>query len=132
MRGQKLFIRPIETADHEAVARFLGQQTGTTEVPAFGLLGKLVGELVAVLGMEITAEAMQIDKIVVDRELRRKRIGRAMLGEADEIAARMECGRLIVAEAAGAQEFFRHVGFEREGARWIRQVRPHGAQRASR
>ncbi|HEY3055903.1 MAG TPA: GNAT family N-acetyltransferase [Thermoanaerobaculia bacterium] len=131
MRGQKLFIRPIESGDHDAVGRFLQTQTGTARVPACGLLGKLVGELVSVVAMQITADAIQIDDIVVARELRRKRIGRVMLDEVEQIAAKIDRSQLVT-DAAGAHEFFRRVGFEREGARWIRQVRSHGAERASR
>ena len=133
MRGQKLFIRPIESADREAILHFLHEQSGALEVPACGLLGKLLGRLVAVVAMEITADAIQIDNIVVDRELRRKGIGRVMLDEVEQIGAKMDRGRLIAGQAAVAQEFFSRVGFEREGARWIRQVRSQGAQqRATR
>ncbi|HEX9164158.1 MAG TPA: GNAT family N-acetyltransferase [Thermoanaerobaculia bacterium] len=131
MRGQKLFIRPIETADHEAVDRFLREQSVVLQVPACGLLGKLVGELVAVVGIAITPDAVHIDNIVVASELRRKRIGRVMLDELEQIAAKMDRARLIVSESRG-DEFFRRVGFEREGARWIRHVRFRGAERASR
>ena len=132
MRGQKLFVRPIETADRDAVSRFLQAQGDTSQVPACGLLGKLVGELVSVVAIQITADAIQIDDIVVARDLRRKRIGRVMLDEVEQIAAKMDRPRLITVDAAGAHEFFRRVGFEREGARWIRQVRSHGAEHLSR
>jgi GNAT superfamily N-acetyltransferase len=132
MRGQRLFIRPIESADHDAVSRFLHAQTGRARVPACGLLGKLVGELVSVVAMQITADAIQIDDIVVARDLRRKRIGRVMLDEVEQIAAKMDRPLLITVDAVEAHEFFRRVGFEREGARWIRQVRSHGAEPASR
>jgi GNAT superfamily N-acetyltransferase len=134
MRGQKLFIRPIETGDHDAVSRFLEIHTGTSQVPACGLLGKLVGELVSVVAMQITADAIQIDDIVVARELRRKRIGRVMLDEVEQIAAKIDRPWVVVEDRPlpAAHEFFRRVGFEREGARWIRQVRSHGAERASR
>ncbi len=128
MRGQKLFIRPIEPADHETVRRFLQEQTGQTAVPACGLLGKLVGELVAVIALQITAHSVQIDDVVVAAGLRRKRIGRVMLDEAEQIAAKIDRTRLVVNTS---HEFFRRTGFEREGERWIRQVRSHGAERAS-
>ncbi|HSP15375.1 MAG TPA: GNAT family N-acetyltransferase [Thermoanaerobaculia bacterium] len=128
MRGQKLFIRPIEPADHETVSRFLSEQTGRAAVPVCGLLGKLVGELVAVMAMQITADALQIDDIVVAAGLRGKRIGRVMLDEAEQIAAKIDRTRLVVNTS---HEFFRRTGFEREGERWIRQVRSHGAQRES-
>jgi len=123
MRGQKLFTRPIDSSDLEDVQRFLGSQERAAAVPACGLLGKLVGELVAVAGMSITADAIEIDGIVVARELRRKQIGRVMVDEIERIAAKMDRARLVVNDAADADEFFRRVGFEREGARWIRQVR---------
>lgn len=132
MKGQTLFIRPIDAADHDAVNRFLHDQTGVSGVPACGLLGKLVGELVAVVAMQITSDSVQIDNIVVERELRRKRIGRVMLDEVEQIAAKIDRRRLIATEQAGANEFFSHVGFQREGERWIRQVRSHGEERATR
>jgi len=141
MRGQKLFIRPIESADTVAVGRFLAAENGeqvlpvrTGEIarPPWGLVGKLVGELVAVVEIHLTADAIQIDNVMVARDLRRKRIGRFMLDEVEQLAAKMDRGRLIVGETAEAQEFFRRTGFEREGARWIRYVRSQGVERASR
>jgi N-acetylglutamate synthase-like GNAT family acetyltransferase len=143
MRGQKLFIRPIESDDSEAVHRFLETECGgqailpartgqTTRTPQLGLLGKLVGELVAVAEIRLTSDAIQIDNVIVARELRRKRIGRVMLDEIARLAEKMDRNRLIVGEPGTADEFFRRTGFEREGARWIRYVRSQGAQRASR
>ncbi|HEV8659339.1 MAG TPA: GNAT family N-acetyltransferase [Thermoanaerobaculia bacterium] len=132
MRGQRLFIRPIETGDHDAVGRFLQAQTGSAQVPACGLLGKLVGDLVSVVAMQITADSIQIDDIVVAEELRRKRIGRVMLDEVEQIAAKMDRPRITVEDRQSVSEFFRRVGFQREGARWIRQVKSRGAERASR
>lgn len=132
MRGQKLFTRPIEPSDFDEIRRFLQAQTGSENVPACGLLGKLVGELVAVVAMSITPDAIQIDDIVVAKPLRRKRIGRFMLDEVEQIAAKIDRGRLVVNDTAGATKFFSRVGFEREGARWIRQVRSNGAADARR
>src|SRR5712691_8488763 len=138
MRGQKLFVRPIESADRDAVSSFLQAQGDTSQVPACGLLGKLVGELVSVVAIQITADAIQIDDIVVARDLRRKRIGRVMLDEVEQIAAKMDRPWVVVEDSQSClsgqaglpalHEFFRRVGFEREGARWIRQVRSHGAE----
>ena len=143
MRGQKLFIRPIESDDSEAVQRFLEKESGAQAIlpppaagnpaPAqLGLLGKLVGELVAVAEIRLTSDAIQIDNVIVARELRRKRIGRVMLDEIERLAEKLDRNRLIVGEPGAADEFFRRTGFEREGARWIRYVRFQGAQRASR
>jgi ribosomal protein S18 acetylase RimI-like enzyme len=141
MRGQKLFVRPIESGDAVAVRGFIelhgvGQallpvRTGRSACPTLGLLGKLVGELVAVVEIHLTPDAIQIDNVVVARDLRRKRIGRFMLDEVEQLAAKMDRGRLIVGEPAEADEFFRRTGFEREGARWIRYVRSQDAKRTS-
>ena len=150
MRGQKLFVRPIESADSMAVRGFIelhgagqalppsvGQtllsvRTGKSACPTLGLLGKLVGELVAVVEIHLTADAIQIDNVVVAQDLRRKRIGRFMLDEVEQLAAKMDRGRLIVGEPSEPHEFFRRTGFEREGARWIRYVRSRGVERTSR
>jgi N-acetylglutamate synthase-like GNAT family acetyltransferase len=131
MRGQRLFTRPIDGSDSEAIRAFLDVQTGSGNVPACGLLGKLVGELVAVVAMSITPDAIEIDDIVVARDLRRKHIGRFMLDEVEQIAVKIDRERLVVNDAADADGFFSRVGFEREGARWIRQVRSKGAEHAS-
>lgn len=138
MRGQRLFIRPIEPADHDLVRAFLQRHSGRVDqripevgrripevdqrIPAYGLLAKLVGELVAVVAIDITDDAVRIDDLVVATELRRKRIGRAMVGEVAQIAVKMGRRRLVADDAAGADEFFRRVGFSREGGVWIRSV----------
>lgn len=123
MKGQRLFVRAIEAADHDAVRRFLTQNDSHAAVPACGLLGKLVGEMVAVLEMHITADAVEVDHIVIGRDLRRKRIARVMLLEVEGIAAKMDRRQLVVSGThEDHAEFLRRVGFEREGPRWIRKV----------
>jgi len=109
VRGQKLFVRPIEAADHDAIRAFLASHASQhARVPACGLLGKLLGEIVAVLSMEITGDAVRVDDLVVATDLRRKRIGRGMLAELDALAAKMERDWLV---APSDHEFFRRVGF---------------------
>lgn len=145
MRGLRLYIRPIEPSDQTAIAAFLAKQpdrvhlatAGAAEdpqgtspaamgtdppIPAWGLLGKLLGEIVAVVSLEITDDALRIDDLIVDRELRRKWIGRAMLREVEQLAVRMDLHHLVVNEGGDAQEFLRRVGFESEGERWIRKL----------
>jgi ribosomal protein S18 acetylase RimI-like enzyme len=125
MKGQHLFVRTIEAADHDAIRAFLEAEGNKAVVPACGLLGKLVGDLVAILAMRITADAVEIDDLVVARDFRRKRIGRVMLAELEQIAQKMDRPQLLVREAEeGSAEFLRRVGFEREGPRWIRKVAP--------
>lgn len=123
MKGQRLFVRAIESADHDAIRAFLAAAGKDATVPACGLLGKLVGDLVAILAMRITADAVEIDDIVVAEGLRRKRIGRVMLAELEQVAVKMDRPRLLVRHREEEPaEFLRRVGFEREGPWWIRKL----------
>lgn len=118
MRGLRLYVRPIEAEDHAAVETFL--RGGAP--PAWGLLGKLLGDIVAVVSLDITQDALRVDDIYVASELRRKWIGRAMMREVEQLAAKFERRRIVVDDARDAQEFFRRIGFSREGDRWVRVV----------
>lgn len=122
MRGLRLYVRPIERGDQEAVGAFLGAAKPATPPPACGLLGKLLGDIVAVVSLELTDDALRIDDLVVARELRKKRIGRAMLREVEGLARKFERERIVVDDAQDAQEFLRRVGFQIEGERWVRNV----------
>jgi GNAT superfamily N-acetyltransferase len=135
LRGLRLFVRPIESSDRDAVHAFLAGQPEESAArlshsmngdAACGLLGKLLGEIVAVVGLELTDDALRIRDIVVARELRRKWIGRVMMGEAEQLAVKMDRRRLIVDDAGGARGFFERVGFQAvvdvKGERWVRDV----------
>lgn len=121
-RGQRLFVRPIDASDGEALQAFLAAHADRVSVPRTGLIGKLVGNLVAVLSMEVMSDAIRIDDLIVARELRRKQIGRVMLRELAELAAKMERDWLVV-ERGDGREFLRRVGFTEDGARMVRKVR---------
>ena len=123
MRGQRLFVRPIESGDAEAIRRFLEANGAPGDPPACGLLGKLVGDLVAVMAMEIADDALRVENIVVARDLRRKRIGRFLLDEAARLAQKIDRDRMVVDDARGAEEFLRRVGFELEDGVLVRRVR---------
>lgn len=123
MRGLRLFVRPIEATDYAAVGKFLSLQAGgVATVPAYGLLGKLLGDIVAVVAIDFTPDSVRIDDILVARDLRKKRIGRVMMNELEALAAKMDRKQLMVEDVRDAQEFFRHVGFRSEGERWVRDV----------
>jgi GNAT superfamily N-acetyltransferase len=118
-------VRPIEPGDRGALETFLGTAVGHGENPVSlqsGLLGKLLGDIVAVVALEVTDEALRIEDIVVARELRRKWIGRAMLREVEQLAGKFDRRRIVVDDARDAQEFFRRTGFVSEGDRWVRQL----------
>lgn len=123
MRGQRLFVRPIESGDAEAIRLFLDANGSPGEIPARGLLAKLVGDLVGVLAMEIADDGLYVENIVVARELRRKRIGRFLLDEAARLAEKVDRARLVVVHENGAGEFLRRVGFTLEDGVLVRRVR---------
>ena len=123
MRGQRLFVRPIDDHDHDSVRTFLERHGGGARVPECGLVGKLVGDLVAVMTIAVTDDAVRIDDLVVAPELRRKRIGRVMSDELDRLAAKMERDWLVVERARDARYFFERVGFLEDGTRMVRRVR---------
>jgi ribosomal protein S18 acetylase RimI-like enzyme len=123
MRGQKLYVRPIEPGDAETVRKFLAAHTRRNAVPACGLIGKLVGELVAVMAIDLTeSNGVRVDELIVAPEFRRKRIGRVMMNELESLAAKMERDWLIAENTGSAREFFRRVGFTDEGSRMVRRV----------
>jgi N-acetylglutamate synthase-like GNAT family acetyltransferase len=119
VKGQKLFVRPIEAADADAVRAFAAQHGGLPDTRS-GLLGKLVGELVAVLAMDVETDAVRVVDLVVAEELRRKRVGRVMLNELASLAKKLERNWLI-ADVKHA-EFLRHVGFTEEQGVMKRRV----------
>jgi GNAT superfamily N-acetyltransferase len=108
VKGQKLFVRPIEAADADAVRAFAAQHGGSPGTRS-GLLGKLVGELVSVLEMDVEADAVRVVDLVVAEELRRKRVGRVMLNELAALAKKLE-RNWLVADVKHA-DFLQRVGF---------------------
>ncbi len=122
MRGLRLFVRPVEASDHEAVNAFFENQGSVSVSPACGLLGKLLGDIVAVVELELTSDALRVVHVFVAQDLRKKWIGRVMMREVEQLAAKMDRRRVVVEDAGGAQEFFRRVGFESEGETWVRVV----------
>jgi len=118
VRGQKLFIRPIDGSDHDAIRAFLRRHAPSTPVPATGLIGKLLGDIVAVLAMSLTDEALRIDALVVAEELRRKRIGRFMMEEAVSMASKLD---KTWVECTGEHAFLHRVGFVADG--WVMRRR---------
>lgn len=124
MRGQKLFVRPIESEDAGVLRQFLAAHANSGAVPSCGLIGKLVGELVAVMAIDISRPAeIRIENLIVAPEYRRKRVGRAMLTELEALAARMERDWLVVAPAVEPRAFLEKSGFVDDGTRMVRRVR---------
>lgn len=121
MKGQRLFVRPIDDGDTAAVGDFLARHGIAARTASCGLVGKLVGDLVAVLTMEVTETAIRVEELIVAEELRGKRVGRVMMNELHALAAKMDRKR-IEADRGAADGFLRRVGFEEEGTKWVRRV----------
>ncbi len=121
MKGQRLYVRPIDAGDTAAVGDFLARYRIAAATPSCGLVGKLVGDLVAVLTMEVTETAIRVEELIVAEELRGKRVGRVMMNELHALAAKMGRKR-IEADRGAADGFLRRVGFEEEGTKWVRRV----------
>jgi GNAT superfamily N-acetyltransferase len=119
VKGQKLFVRPIEAADSDAVRAFAAKHGGSPDTRS-GLLGKLVGELVSVLAMDVETDGVHVVDLVVAEELRRKRVARVMLNELAALAAKLDRNWLI-ADVKHA-EFLRRVGFTEDQGVMKRRV----------
>ncbi|PYQ61746.1 MAG: hypothetical protein DMF58_03755 [Acidobacteria bacterium] len=123
MRGQKLFVRPIEPGDADTIGGFLAAHEGRNAIPACGLIGKLLGQVVAVMAIDLgVSDAIRVRDLLVAPEFRRKRVGRVMMNEVELLAAKMERDWLIVEPAGDAREFLRRVGFVEDGNRMVRKV----------
>ena len=119
MKGQKLFVRPVEAGD-AAVLRAFASLHGGDPAPSAGIIGKLVGELAAVLTMEIEPDAIRIVDLVVAEELRRKRVARVMLSELGILAAQMNREWLVAGVAH--RPFLERVGFHEADGLMKRRV----------
>lgn len=119
MKGQKLFVRPIEAGDAASLRAFAAQHGGDP-APSAGLIGKLVGELVATLSMAIEPDAIRIIDLVVAEELRRKRVARVMLNELAILAATIKRDWLVA--GVKHREFLERVGFHEADGLMRRRV----------
>jgi N-acetylglutamate synthase-like GNAT family acetyltransferase len=121
VRGQKLFVRPIEPDDRGAV-RTLLSPAETAEIPAIGLIGRLVGQTVAVAALSLTEDAIRIDQLVVAPELRRKRIGRLMVDEVESLARKLNRSWVVASPQAPIAAFLARIGFATEDDQLRRRV----------
>ena len=122
VRGQRLFIRPIETTDQAEIDRFLARLDRPSTASRKGLIGKLVGDLVAVLAVEESDADIHVRDLVVAPDLRRKRIGRFMI---DELVLRSRSSgsrRIILDPNCAEAGFFERVGFLREKYHLVRTI----------
>lgn len=129
MKGQRLFVRSARAADVDELTGFYDKEraedpslpsTSIEQVDGAGegLIGKLVGELVAHLRFSRSDDAVRLEHIYVARLLRRKRVGRFMISELARMAGRGGATRIEASAECTAAGFLHAIGFE--------QAAPHG------
>lgn len=113
MKGQRLYIRPSTSEDRERLESFYSQQN--QRLPEHkspdGLIGFLVGEIVADLRFHPSESDLVLDYVWVDAALRRKRIGRAMTAELVSLARKLGATRLVVRNDPEWTPVFLRLGF---------------------
>jgi GNAT superfamily N-acetyltransferase len=115
MKGIRLFVRPSTPEDRAFLLSFLtAQEREPPAESAGGLIGFLLGDLVAWLAWEPKRDQIAILDLWVARNLRRKRIARAMLAELDAEARRLGSAQLVVHPPTEFAEAFRRLGFTGE------------------
>lgn len=107
-RGQKLFVRPITNGDITDLRRLTGTEMA---LPPDGLIGRLVGDTVSFLAFAVSGGELSINEIFVAPDLRKKRVGRVLIGELEVVARQLNCNTITVNPACRATEFFVKMGF---------------------
>jgi len=111
MKGQRLFIRPLNTDDRPRLEQFYLAENAPLPDDGDGLIGFLVGEVAAHLSFRPLPPIMEIRSIWVAKHLRRKRVARTMVSELASLATKMELTRLVVRNGEEANEAFLRLGF---------------------
>lgn len=126
MKGQKLYVRPLEPGDDlpvESPGTVAGRASATGHSGPSGLVGRLAGTTVAYLVWHRDGDALVIDDFVVTAELRGLRIGRSLLIEAVTFAASQGAATLEVARDCKLARYFERAGFVSAKGPLIRTIR---------
>jgi ribosomal protein S18 acetylase RimI-like enzyme len=111
MKGQRLFIRPLNADDCPRLEQFYLTEKAPLPEEDDGLIGFLVGEIAAHLSFKAIPPIMEIKSLWVAKHLRRKRVARTMVSELASLATKMELTRLVVRNGEEANEAFLRLGF---------------------
>lgn len=112
MKGQRLFVRPTTPADSVELGEFYSnEESPRPAIDQPGLVGKVVGEIVAHVSFTQDSAAIRITSIYVARLLRRKRVGRFMVSEIERLAAGGGIDRIEADSRCEMADFFRAIGF---------------------
>jgi len=114
MKGQRLFVRPLEAGDRDSIAALhAGAEAPFTggASPREGLVGRLAGSTVACLLWSRDGDAFVISSLVVATDLRGIRIGSSLLVEAAKLAAAEGAASLRVPQDCKLARYFERSGF---------------------
>lgn len=114
MKGQRLFVRPLEPGDRETLEALhaAGGEPPRGDIDGkAGLVGRLAGSTVAYLVWRPEPAAMVITQIFVAAGFRRLGIGRMLLAEAGAIAAAGGAAELRVEQDCKLTRYFEALGF---------------------
>ena len=118
MKGQTLFVRPVTEEDWDSIDDFYREE-GVDVQPSWRegdeIIGKLVGRIVSHASFRLDRSTLFLTTLYVAAELRRKRVGRATLGELESLAQKLGCATVIVPTPGEAVAFFLRTGFAFEG-----------------
>ena len=121
-KGQHLYVRPIVNADRTAIAEFLAREAPECDPPAEGVIGKLVGDLVAVAGTSRHDDEVILEVVVVANSLRRKRIGRVLIDALATCVASPSPRWLVARKEESTVAFLRRLGFHDRGDSIVRRI----------
>ena len=112
MKGIRLFVRRATPEDGPLLAEFRARE-GRAAAPLEPgeLIAFLLGDLVASISFDSEGETLVIRDLWVARNLRRKRIARAILAELDAEARRLGSAGIAVRPSTEFVEAFRRLGF---------------------
>lgn len=126
MKGQRLFVRPLEPGDREALEALhaaAGEPPFEILGSEEGLVGRLAGTTVAWLAWRPEPAAMVITRIFVAADVRRLGIGRMLLAEAGAIAAAGGASELRVEQDCKLARYFERRGFVSAERSLIKTIR---------
>jgi N-acetylglutamate synthase-like GNAT family acetyltransferase len=107
-RGQRLFVRTVTPDDFSELRRLKADFRPSENA----VLGRLVGETVCFAAYTLLgAGTLRIDDFFVAPALRQKRIGRVLLAELEQLAARLQCRELVISTTCQAPVFFGKMGY---------------------
>ncbi len=113
--GKEFFISAEELAD-DVLAGF-----ARLRFPSQFLRPEITEDSALIRELHVFSSAVQIGRSS-DNSLQHKGIGRALMKKAEEIAKQHGKNKIVVISGIGAREYFRKLGYEKEGVYMVKRV----------